>query len=232
MPIIAKLKYVKYYAAILLQNWKKERESYAQHGEDLLVESLLGRVNSFIDIGANDGVLFSNTYKFAKAGARGLCFEPSVPTYRKLRLNHLFHPKVKCIRKAVSNSIGSVSFIEKGYESTLSYIGTNQSDSVPQTVEATTMSRILNQNHKFRNIDLLSVDVEGHEEEVFSSFDETPFQARVMIVETDKADSKKILDLPVFRDHKPKFYNGINLILLHHTEKIQITDIPPNFKTY
>ena len=59
MPIIAKLRYVKYYAGVLLQNWKAERESYAQHGEDILVERLIGQVASFIDIGANDGVLFS-----------------------------------------------------------------------------------------------------------------------------------------------------------------------------
>ena len=65
-----KLKYINYYAKVLLNNWTVKKDSYAQHGEDKLVEQLLPNgVHSFIDIGANDGVLFSNTYKFAKMGA-------------------------------------------------------------------------------------------------------------------------------------------------------------------
>ena len=70
-----KLSYAKYYAGILFRNWTGKKESYAQHGEDLLVEQLLGEIESFIDIGANDGVLFSNTFQFAKKGARGLCVD-------------------------------------------------------------------------------------------------------------------------------------------------------------
>ena len=52
-------KQLKYYSNVLFQNWTKKKESYSQHGEDILVENLLQNgVNSFIDIGANDGVLF------------------------------------------------------------------------------------------------------------------------------------------------------------------------------
>ena len=73
----------KYYAATLFNNWTGKKESYAQHGEDKLIELLLpSGVVSFIDIGANDGVLFSNTYKFAKMGASGLCIEPSKSSFR------------------------------------------------------------------------------------------------------------------------------------------------------
>ena len=230
MPIIAKLRYIKYYAGVLLQNWKAERESYAQHGEDILVERLIGQVASFIDIGANDGVLFSNTYKFAKAGAYGLCFEPSVFTYRKLLLNHLFHPKVKCFRQAVSDRNGSVSFIEKGYESTLSHIGSNQDNSAPDTVAAITLNKILEHNHKFKNIDLLSVDVEGHEHEVFVGLGKKAVQARLIIVETDKSDPKELLELPALREHQPRYYNGVNLVLSHHSEKNKLIDLPESFK--
>ena len=99
--LFKKLSYAKYYAGILFRNWTSKKNSYAQHGEDLLIEQLLGKIEIFIDVGANDGVLFSNTYKFTKQGARGLCLEPCPSTFFKLRLNHLFHPRVKCIRAAV-----------------------------------------------------------------------------------------------------------------------------------
>ena len=215
---------------VLLRNWKEHRESYAQHGEDLLVERLLGQVDSFIDIGANDGVLFSNTYKFAKMGAHGLCFEPSVVTYRKLRLNHLFHPKVKCFRQAVSDRSGRLPFVENGYESVLSHIGSCENGSTTQTVQATTFSEILNRNHRFRKMDLLSVDVEGHEQEVFASLGEA-IQARIIIVETDKSDPLGLLELPALREHNPKYHNGVNLILSHHSEKNKLTDLPSGFKS-
>ncbi|MDA9962735.1 FkbM family methyltransferase [Opitutales bacterium] len=227
---LTKLRYAKYYVGVLLRNWKEHRESYAQHGEDLLVERLLGQVDSFIDIGANDGVLFSNTYKFAKMGARGLCFEPSVVTYRKLRLNHLFHPKVKCFRQAVSDRTGQLPFVENGYEAVLSYIGSCENGTATQTVQATTFSEILNRNHRFRKMDLLSVDVEGHEQEVFASLGEA-IQARIIIVETDKSDPLGLLELPALREHNPKYHNGVNLILSHHSEQNKLTDLPPGFKS-
>ena len=114
--MIQKLKYAKYYAKVLLNNWTVSKNSYAQHGEDRLVELLLPNgVNSFIDIGANDGVLFSNTYKFAKNGAQGLCVEPSKNSYKKLRLNHLFHRNITCINTAISNTNGKIYLCELGY---------------------------------------------------------------------------------------------------------------------
>ena len=106
---IKRLRYLKYYAKILLNNWTINKDSYAQHGEDKLIELLLpGGVNTFIDIGANDGVLFSNTYKFAKLGAKGLCIEPSISAFRKLKLNHLLHRRIKCLQGAISNKPGHI----------------------------------------------------------------------------------------------------------------------------
>ena len=86
--MIKKLRYLKYYANVMLNNWTIKKDSYAQHGEDKLVELLLPEgVKTFIDIGANDGVLFSNTYKVAKNGAQGLCVEPSRNSFRKVKLD-------------------------------------------------------------------------------------------------------------------------------------------------
>ena len=72
MTAYTSLKYSKYYLSLLLEHWFASKTSYSQHGEDSLVESIMAsdKLHSFIDIGANDGVLFSNTYKFAKFGAK------------------------------------------------------------------------------------------------------------------------------------------------------------------
>ena len=88
--MLQKLTYLKYFIGLLCNNWKQSKDSYAQHGEDKLIENLLPkRVSSFLDIGANDGVLFSNTYKFAKGGA-SICIEPSRSSYLKLKIESYF----------------------------------------------------------------------------------------------------------------------------------------------
>ena len=85
------LRYLKYYTKKLFRNWFTVEKSYSQHGEDLLIRSIIpDGVSSFIDIGANDGVLFSNSYKFAKSGAHGLCIEPSGSTFLNFVLTIYF----------------------------------------------------------------------------------------------------------------------------------------------
>jgi FkbM family methyltransferase len=228
MTTYSSLKYAKYYLSLLLSHWFATKKSYSQHGEDLLVEHILGpgAIRSFIDIGANDGVLFSNTYKFAKTGAHGLCIEPCSSTFLKLRLNHLFHLRVKCLRVAASNRSGSIPFLKDGYEEILSRVADpscsqaeDQSSHEPTiTVPTLTLEQILHKYSRFQQTDLLSVDVEGHERQVFEGLQNCPFQARAIILETDKTDIEGILSLPSLKEYIPRYTNGVNLILLHKNE--------------
>ena len=213
--MIKKLRYLKYYAKVLLNNWTASKDSYAQHGEDKLVELLLPKgVHSFIDIGANDGVLFSNTYKFAKCGARGLCIEPSRCSYNKLRLNHLFNPKVKCLHGAVSNFEGSIYLKDKGYESTLSTVSKTKSIG-SKKVCCRTFSSILKDYPSFTKIDFLSIDVEGHEEEVIAGLGRSPFITKIIVIESDKSEIEKLLTIEGLKDYYPIYTNSLNTLLAH-----------------
>ncbi|MDG0964300.1 MAG: FkbM family methyltransferase [Opitutales bacterium] len=220
------LSYAKYYAGILFRNWTGKRESYAQHGEDLLAEQLLGKVESFIDIGANDGVLFSNSYKFAKKGARGLCVEPSRKSFRKLKLNHLFHPKVRCIHSAASSHIGYLYLKEKGYESTLSQVHSDATLNSAK-VRAFTLDELIRRHSGFNQVDLLSIDVEGHEESVLRGT-QKPVQAKIIILETDKSDLESLCRLPALKEHRPVFTNGVNLIFTGKKSDLKIPKILPS----
>jgi len=60
---------------------------YGQCGQDkLIIETLFpGKTNGvFVDIGANDGVTFSNTYLLEKLGWSGLVIEPIPSIYEQL----------------------------------------------------------------------------------------------------------------------------------------------------
>ena len=231
--MIQKLSYLKYYTKVLLNNWTVNKDSYAQHGEDKLIELLLPEgVNTFIDIGANDGVLFSNSYKFAKKGAIGLCVEPSRNSFRKLRLNHLFHPKIKCIQGAISDTAGDLFLHDHGYESTLSSVSKIKFGK-SYKVACYTFDQILDKFTDFMKVDLLSVDVEGHEEEVFKGLTNKNFMAKIIILESDKTETEELLSLHSLRAYRPLCSNGINTVLVHKNENIPVSfDSPKGFKRY
>ena len=214
----------------MLNNWTSSKDSYAQHGEDKLVEILLpDGVNAFIDIGANDGVLFSNTYKFAKKGARGLCVEPSAYAFRKLKLNQLLNKGVCCVNMAISNTNGNVLLEEDGYESTLSKVVREHIDN-SINVSCITFDELLKRYPNFLNVDLVSIDVEGHEIEVLHGLTDSNFYSRIIIIESDKLEINEISNLKCLDNYIPVISNGINTLYINKKENLKIPNqLPQGF---
>ena len=50
---------------------------FSQHDEEKWVLKHAGKAGKFLDVGANDGVTFSNTHALALNGWTGVCIEPS-----------------------------------------------------------------------------------------------------------------------------------------------------------
>jgi hypothetical protein len=80
---------------------------YSQFGEDRwIVDNLkLPKNGFFIDVGAADGITFSNTYYFEKQGWKGLCFEPNPENYL---LAEKFRKNVKLM--AIAQTSGMAPF--------------------------------------------------------------------------------------------------------------------------
>ena len=229
--MLKKLKYLKYYSQKLFENWSQEKSFYAQHGEDELIDLLLpSGVTSFIDVGANDGVLFSNSYKFAKSGAAGVCIEPSLSSYRKLCLNHLFNFKVKCIHGAVSSQNGHLFLKEDGYEETLSSVYTEKCQKSLK-VKSYTLDTLLKKYPLFQNVDLLSVDVEGHEKEVFKGLTNLQFFSKIIVLESDKSKLRELLSIPSLSSYEAFCTNGLNTLLFHKEwiDRPGNVELPQNF---
>ena len=225
--MLQKLKYLKYFIGLLCNNWKQSKDSYAQHGEDKLIENLLPkRVSSFLDIGANDGVLFSNTYKFAKGGASGICIEPSRSSYLKLKLNHIFNFQIKCLQLAISHKEEIMFLKEDGYENVLSFISQNRTnDTYP--VKTTSLADLLKRFPQFSSPDLVSIDVEGFEEKVIQGAGDSLLASKIIILEVDKSNLTNLLCLPTLQNHYPAYSNGINLFLLNKKERYKKTNSLP-----
>ena len=229
--MIKRLKYLKYYSKVILNNWKVRKDSYSQHGEDKLIDLLLPNgVNSFIDIGANDGVLLSNTYKFAKKGAGGLCIEPSPSSYIKLFLNHLPNLRVRTLNLAISDKNSQVYLNEDGYEQVLSQISSTKSIS-SKVAKCIRFDKLIAQYPKFKNIDLLSVDVEDHEYEVFCGLTDPQFRSKIIILESNLQKLDDLLKINSLRNYIPIFHNYLNIILKHKNEKLDLPKlVPPKFE--
>jgi FkbM family methyltransferase len=228
--MLGKVKYFKYYSKLLLNNWIQEKDTYAQHGEDKIIDLLIPKgVKSFIDIGANDGVLFSNTYKFARRGAFGICIEPSKSSFIKLYLNHLFHKQVICINRAISSTSGFLEFDELGYENVLSKVVEEKKQSTIRK-KCNTLDEIFKDHSNFKCPDLISIDVEGHEKEVLQGGINCLHQSKIIIIEVDKLNMDSICHLPALENHTPKFSNSLNTIFLNKNINFpKIKELVPGF---
>jgi FkbM family methyltransferase len=81
--------------------------AYSQNNEEEIILAELARMKvetgTFLDIGAWDGKGFSNTYRLAELGWKGVCVEPSPYVFPKLLENHAPHgDRITCVNAAVS----------------------------------------------------------------------------------------------------------------------------------
>lgn len=139
--------------------------SYSQAGQDIWVLSKIKR-GFFIDIGAYDGVQTSNTYLLEQHGWQGICIEANLEMFKLLEKNR----SSVNVHAAVTDHKGIINFgidkIGEGIE-----------------VPCDTLNNILTDNNCPKEIDYLSIDIEGHELTVFSCFDFSKWDIKLMTVE-------------------------------------------------
>ena len=169
---------------------------YSQFGEDSWIAHnlRLPKQGVFIDVGAADGVTFSNTYYFERQGWTGVCFEPNPENYQLAKL----------VRKnveptAISSQTGTADFYID--PSSPDWSGLEKPDAVDIEkikVKTKTLSQALS-DHTIKHIDLLSIDTEGTELDVLKSLDFAKYKPKVVVVEfLSKEEKNQSLSLNEF----------------------------------
>lgn len=138
----------------------------------------------FLDIGANDGVTWSNSLTFElNYNWNGICVEPHPTPYLKL----IKERKCECLNCAVSDKNGEFDFvfIEGGAEMLSglldkfdprhlnridSEIKNNNDKKIVNKIECKTITQILN-DVGVKKVDYLSIDTEGSEIEIINGID-------------------------------------------------------------
>ena len=161
-----------------------------------MYERFLGRRTDgiFVEVGANDGVFVSNTWGLAEQGWRGLMIEPVPGLARTCRANHVGHPRVEVFQVAIgSPGTSRVTLRLAGPMTTANvslgreYEGIEWAAALvtDETLEVacTSLDEFLLEASVPEGFDVLVVDVEGFEEDVFSGFDLARWTPKLLIVE-------------------------------------------------
>jgi FkbM family methyltransferase len=163
----------------------------------------------FLEIGAYDGIQTSNTYALEKfLNWDGICIEANTEVFGRLKQNR---SRIN-VHTAVSNYDGVCNF------------GGDRINGGPTVVNCYTLDTILTQNNAPKEIDYISIDVEGHELAILSSFNFKNWDIKLFTIEHNlycdgpaKKDSlfklltennfTRVLDNALCLDKNPDYFN-------------------------
>jgi FkbM family methyltransferase len=171
---------------------------HSEYGQDSFVASLLPHRNGvFVEFGALDGILHSNSLYFERElGWTGLLIEANPAAYAALIVNR---PRCAAMHAAVYDRIGEVEFEAIngglfGWSGIASAIedqhwqriagSVRQADRCRIKVPCMTLDYAL-KSAGLREIDYMSIDVEGAEEAILSVFPFADYRIRVLQVENN-----------------------------------------------
>lgn len=197
----------------------------AQHGEDVFLVEHFGfaREGIFLDIGGYDGIRLSNSYALEQLGWRGVLVEANPRMAEACRRNRpLAIVEEAAIGGPDAGGEATFTMVEGDGADTLSFLNGDASHIARceregrglQTVRVPLISiGNLLEKHDITRIDLLSIDIEGGEEEALGGLDFRKYSPRVVIVEAN--DTKRAAVLHAFfaaRGYSSLRRMGVNLI--------------------
>lgn len=191
--------------------------SYSQYGEDLILDKLLNfqKFGFFVDVGTNDPVKFSNTYRFYKKGWSGINIEPNFSLFKKIENKRKLDINLNL---GVANKKGQLKFylINPHTLSTFNKDLANQAVFDGYQIEKEIMVNVLPlreifNNHLLKKIDFLSIDTEGFELSVLRSNDWKKYRPRYILIEINRGlmEIKNFLNS---ENYKEIFNNDTNAI--------------------
>ena len=158
----------------------------------------------FVDVGCYHPFRFSNTYLLYRRGWRGINIDME---QHKINLFHIARKEDVNITAAASDQVQELYL----HSQKRNDLGAHLSSDVNISKETVTTKRlddiIGTTKYKGRKIDLLSVDVEGHELQVLRSLDFSIYSPSVIIVELHSNSLSQIIESGIHHYLDSKHYN-------------------------
>ena len=176
------------------------RTSQAQLFQDLWVLFELNKKEQgfFVEFGATDGISLSNTYLLEKKFRwYGILVEPCPIWHSRLKINRNSLTDFRCVW---SDSKSKIKFLgsENPEFSTISSFSSNdhyaykRQNGVEYFVDTISLTDLLIEHNAPKNVDFLSIDTEGSEFEILSSFNFDLFSIQLISVEHNFLESKRL----------------------------------------
>lgn len=169
--------------------------SVAQNKEDLFIKDYFGDFKgTLLDIGANDGITFSNSRLLIENGFKAHLVEPSSVFYDLKRL-YLGNQNVHCYNVAVGEEQGIVDFYESGAHvpngtdkalvSTLDFNETQRWTNVAfNKIKVNVVPfNFLWEMTDFAKFDFISIDAEGYDLAILQQIDLAAVGCKCLIIE-------------------------------------------------
>lgn len=191
--------------------------SFSQHNEDLVIDILTGMKSRgfYVDVGANDPDHLSNTKRFYDRGWSGITIEPDPLLSAELRRKR---PRDIVLGIGVGEGSGEMDFYRMS-DSVYSCFGAEAADYnqshfsaeviAVEKVMVLPLREIFREHLQRREIDFLSVDVEGLDEGVLMSNDWALYRPKVVMVELDRSQ-QSMISLLKGVGYELVYNNGLN----------------------
>lgn len=213
---------------------KTHKVSYAQCGEDLIVNKILNDLSiskpSYLDIGTHHPTWLNNTYFFYKKGCKGVCVEPNPVLYKAIKKKR---GRDVCLNIGIGPNEGITPFYVLSAD-TLSTFSQDEAERLQSfgkqfiekviNIPMVTVNQIIEKYYQ-KSPNFISIDAEGMDLVILKTFDFSKYAPEVFCVETltyteNKTEMKRteIIDFMAAFDYFVFADTFINSIFVNREE--------------
>tara|TARA_A100000164_G_scaffold373235_1_gene403959 strand:- start:74 stop:820 length:747 start_codon:yes stop_codon:yes gene_type:complete len=182
-----------YFFFQLFKSKFKSKKLYSNWGIDLLVKDILKKKKRgiYIDVGCHHPLINNNTNMLYKNGWKGINIDLD---FNSIDMFNYFRPKDDNILSALSNKKGQANlyfFHNRAAKNTISKSRGTGARSIKK-IEVNTLDNIIkNSKFKIKDIDFLSIDVEGNELNVLKGLNFKKYRPKIISIEFIKPNIKE-----------------------------------------
>lgn len=170
----------------------------------------------FIDIGAHNGVHLSNTYALETFfGWKGLLIEANPNSYSELVKNR----KQKCLNICLDNDENEVEFAVRGVMGGIVGDDLDNKEAGPDVEKIRLSTRplidVLVEQNAPREIDYLSIDVEGAEDRILLNFDFNAYRFNCITIERPSQELRQTLGRNGYKEAKNTY--SLDIMYVHES---------------
>ena len=165
---------------------KAYKPSFSQCGEDMILDTILGKTKGFyVDIGANNPIVQSNTMYFYKKGWNGINLDA---TPGSMAAFNTIRNRDTNLEIAISSEEREMTFyfFKPSFYNSFDKRATEAHKDLlvgEKLIKTQTLSKILDQYLGNNEIDFMTVDTEGFDYDILQSNDWQKYRPKVIVVE-------------------------------------------------